>query len=690
MRKIVRNLFFALFLILSFVSCGDGDSKKIAQKPEGSEGGPCYGNKTCDDDLVCEDGICVDPLEVTDNDSGDSADDGNTGNSGDSGNSGNTGDSGNSGDTGDSGNSGNTGDSGDSGNSGNSADDTEKTDDDIKIPENCGNGKLDEGEECDDGNDWGGDGCTPLCKINVCGDGYHFIGVEECDTKEVSCASLEIGTEGDALCDYYCKLVTEGICKRTFKCDEKPENTVWNSVFEYTQTWNGTEWEPADSISTYNIISSAKECRFKCAENYSWDGANCIQGSETGAVCTGQTKCYDGTTEVTCPLSGQNLYGQDSQYINKCIPRNYIVSGTDSEEIVTDNNSGLQWQRNSPSTKYSWINAVSYCENLDYGGKNDWKLPEPGHLATLLNYGKYNPIIDNEVFPNIQPDNYWTLTFKNCPQSLSFFDGSINNISEAYAICVRGDTLIQNRFTEYSISSDFIVIDEKTGITWKKEDKKNKYDDAVVYCNNLSYAGFSDWVLSKGDRIKTLIDCSKSNPASSFPEIKSDIYVYYKSTYGYPYKYYFIDFSSGTDGSSTPLEDVSYYFKCSRSEIIFENTLTQYTVSGQTIVTDSKTGLIWNSSIGSSKTWISALSYCESLNYAGFSDWRLPNVEELKTLINEKFSDPATLHPGVTSNSFWTSTSVDGSSSNAWSINFTHGSIAKSKKSGTMYAICMR
>jgi hypothetical protein len=81
MKKNVRNLFFSLFLILSFVSCGDGDSKKIAEKPEGSEGGPCYGNKTCDDDLVCEDGICVDPSKTDDKDSGNTADDGNTGNS---------------------------------------------------------------------------------------------------------------------------------------------------------------------------------------------------------------------------------------------------------------------------------------------------------------------------------------------------------------------------------------------------------------------------------------------------------------------------------------------------------------------------------------------------------------------------------------------------------------------------------
>ncbi len=62
-----KTLFFVLAIsTIVIFSCDDGDSKKIAQKPEGSEGGPCYGNKTCDDDLVCEDGICVDPEKTED------------------------------------------------------------------------------------------------------------------------------------------------------------------------------------------------------------------------------------------------------------------------------------------------------------------------------------------------------------------------------------------------------------------------------------------------------------------------------------------------------------------------------------------------------------------------------------------------------------------------------------------------
>jgi hypothetical protein len=36
---------------------------------------------------------------------------------------------------------------------------------------------------------------------------------------------------------------------------------------------------------------------------------------------TGQTKCYDKDSEITCPNPGQDFYGQDAQYI--CNPQSY-------------------------------------------------------------------------------------------------------------------------------------------------------------------------------------------------------------------------------------------------------------------------------------------------------------------------------------------------------------------------------
>src|SRR5262249_8555592 len=45
----------------------------------------------------------------------------------------------------------------------------------------CGNGIVDPGEQCDDGNTAAGDGCSPTCQREPrCGDGF-VDGTEECD-----------------------------------------------------------------------------------------------------------------------------------------------------------------------------------------------------------------------------------------------------------------------------------------------------------------------------------------------------------------------------------------------------------------------------------------------------------------------------------------------------------------------------
>jgi cysteine-rich repeat protein len=45
----------------------------------------------------------------------------------------------------------------------------------------CGNGEVAPSEECDDGNLDETDACHPSCELNTCGDGFTHVGVEQCD-----------------------------------------------------------------------------------------------------------------------------------------------------------------------------------------------------------------------------------------------------------------------------------------------------------------------------------------------------------------------------------------------------------------------------------------------------------------------------------------------------------------------------
>ncbi|KJU82664.1 secreted protein containing DUF1566 [Candidatus Magnetobacterium bavaricum] len=71
-------------------------------------------------------------------------------------------------------------------------------------------------------------------------------------------------------------------------------------------------------------------------------------------------------------------------------------------------------------------------------------------------------------------------------------------------------------------------------------------------------------------------------------------------------------------------------------------------------VTDNLTGLMWTkdagtptvgSCTGGTMTWQAALNYVACLNtanYLGHSDWRLPNINELESLLNAEQANTAT------------------------------------------------
>ncbi len=59
------------------------------------------------------------------------------------------------------------------------------------------------------------------------------------------------------------------------ECKGLPENAQWNAVSSITQTWDGTNWIPS-AWATYNKNSSSSECRFKCYEEFTWDGNECV------------------------------------------------------------------------------------------------------------------------------------------------------------------------------------------------------------------------------------------------------------------------------------------------------------------------------------------------------------------------------------------------------------------------------
>ena len=60
-------------------------------------------------------------------------------------------------------------------------------------------------------------------------------------------------------------------------------------------------------------------------------------------------------------------------------------------------------------------------------------------------------------------------------------------------------------------------------------------------------------------------------------------------------------------------------------------------------VSDKATGLTWMQEDGGTGViWEDGLNYCESLDYAGFDDWRLPNIKELHSIVDYSRSPDTT------------------------------------------------
>ncbi len=85
------------------------------------------------------------------------------------------------------------------------------------------------------------------------------------------------------------------------------------------------------------------------------------------------------------------------------------------------------------------------------------------------------------------------------------------------------------------------------------------------------------------------------------------------------------------------------------------------TVDGDVVVTDPSTGLVWQKTIPESppETRQAAIAYCEALTCAGRSDWRLPDLFELSTLVDFGTFDPASRFPDMPSSTFWSSSYVE-------------------------------
>lgn len=112
-------------------------------------------------------------------------------------------------------------------------------------------------------------------------------------------------------------------------------------------------------------------------------------------------------------------------------------------------------------------------------------------------------------------------------------------------------------------------------------------------------------------------------------------------------------------------------------------------VMGGEAVLDKETGLVWAKDANlpnGSKDWQDAITYCrQSVRIGDRKGWRLPTVEELASLVDTTQENPAlpSGHPFGNvqiSSSYWSSTTYESNTGDAWSVYIGNGYVYKVDK----------
>ena len=217
-----------------------------------------------------------------------------------------------------------------------------------------------------------------------------------------------------------------------------------------------------------------------------------------------------------------------------------------------------------------------------------------------------------------------------------------------------GYCIPQSFSIDYSVEEEPVVVDNNTGNMWQgiiAPLLTRYYDGAGKYCNALNYGGYDDWTLPSIEDFMTIADYGKYDPAVNTAYFSdagsfwtsSDGYNTYSlgpspnsfNTCGYTAIFDFKEpstFSVATYEYSNYNSDNSYSYKfnirCVRKNGV---TATPYyfisKTFGGSVTWNNYNDLIFTEKTGTELSWSEALKYCSEIDYAGISDWRLPNVK---------------------------------------------------------------
>ncbi|HUT36582.1 MAG TPA: DUF1566 domain-containing protein [Planctomycetota bacterium] len=220
----------------------------------------------------------------------------------------------------------------------------------------------------------------------------------------------------------------------------------------------------------------------------------------------------------------------------------------------------------------------------------------------------------------------------------------------------------------YKHNGDGTVADLVTGLTWQKDPgEKKTFQQAVAGASKCGLGGHDDWRLPTIKELYSLILLSGTDPdprsadsGRQKPFIDTETFTF---RYGDPRKgeriidsqyatctryvsttmrdnesMFGVNFADGRIkgypvGATMGRREKTYYVMYVRGNPDYGRN--DFHDNGDGTITDRATGLVWQKAdSGKGMNWQDALAYAEGLNLGGHSDWRLPSVKELQSIVD--------------------------------------------------------